>query len=341
MVATWVDFKDIKQRARIADVLARYGVLEKLQRRGENLVGSCPIHKGTNGTQFHVSLAKNNFNCFGDCHGGGNVIDFVAKMEGVDTRAAALKLQEWFGIGDGGEKENGKKRLVTKDKPDKATGEGKREQKDERVEEKTEERVNPPLTFVLKNLDPEYPYLAERGFTQETIATFGVGHCKKGLMAGRIVIPIHNERGELIAYAGRWPGDPPDGEGKYKLPAGFHKSLVVFNLFRAKEYAREHGLILVEGFFDCIHLWQAGVRNVVALMGSSLSPEQEVLIVEAVGSNGRVALMLDEDESGWKGRKDALTRLSAQVYVKVIVLGEGGRQPDSLTVEELRSLGLL
>ena len=102
-------------------------------------------------------------------------------------------------------------------------------------------------------------------------------------MAGRIAIPIHNEQGELVAYAGRWPGEPPDGEGKYKLPAGFHKSLVVYNLHRAKDHAKEQGLIVVEGFFDCMRLHQAGIPNVVALMGSSLSEEQEALLVAAVG----------------------------------------------------------
>src|SRR5262249_16853187 len=114
------------------------------------------------------------------------------------------------------------------------------------------------------------------------------------------VIPIHNEREELVAYAGRWPGDEgwPEGEEKYKLPPGFHKSLVVFNLHRVHEVARAQGLIVVEGFFDVMRPWQAGVANAVALMGSSMSEEQAQLIVEAVGSQGCVALMFDEDPAG-------------------------------------------
>ena len=103
-MATWIDYKALKQRVKIHDVLGQYGVLENLKQKGDNLVGPCPIHKGTNTTQFHVSLAKNNFNCFGDCHGGGNVIEFVAKMEGLALRQAALKLQEWFGTGTGDQK---------------------------------------------------------------------------------------------------------------------------------------------------------------------------------------------------------------------------------------------
>jgi DNA primase len=91
-----------------------------------------------------------------------------------------------------------------------------------------------------------------------------------------------------------------------------------------------------------MRVWQAGYPNVVALMGSAMSEEQEQLLVEAVGSGGRISLMLDEDEAGWKGREDAVTRLSSRVYVKVIGLGEEGTQPDGLAAEELaRRLGNL
>ena len=120
-------------------------------------------------------------------------------------------------------------------------------------------KVNPPLKFALKSLDPDHAYLKERGVTAETIAAFGIGMCiGKGIMAGRIAIPIHNEHGELVAYAGRWPGEPPEGEGKYKLPAGFHKSLVLYNLHRAKALAKEQGLVVVEGFFGAMKIAQSG-----------------------------------------------------------------------------------
>jgi DNA primase len=335
-MATWVDYKELKQRVRIDHVLTQYGVLERLKRKGENLVGPCPIHKGSNATQFHVSLAKNNFNCFGDCHGGGNVIDFVAKMEGIDIRAAALKLQEWFGPGTG-EQGNGNRPVSTPA----ANKTPVQSRPQELAKEKTDERKNPPLPFALKHLDHEHPYLATRGLTTKTIEEFGLGYCTKGLMKGRIAIPVHNENGELVAYGGRWPGEPPEGEGKYKLPAGFHKSLVVFNLHRVRALAQTQSLILVEGFFDCMRLWQAGIHNVVGLMGSTLSPEQEALIVEAAGPCGTVTLLFDEDEAGRACRADALTRLSTHMYVKVIRLGTEGAQPDSFTDEEVKNLGLL
>jgi DNA primase len=122
--------------------------------------------------------------------------------------------------------------------------------------------------------------------------------------------------------------------------------LVVYNLHRARQHAKEAGLIVVEGFFDAMRVWQAGFPNVVALMGSSLSEEQEGLLVDAVGPHGKIALMFDEDEAGWHGRdgiwKDeelkpgALPRLASKVYVNVIRLGDQGRQPDGLSKEELK-----
>src|SRR2546430_2119660 len=119
----------------------------------------------------------------------------------------------------------------------------------------------------------------------------------------------------------RWPADEgwPEGADKYQLPPGFRKSKVLFNLHRAREHARE-GLIVVEGFFTVCEFWQRGRKNVVALMGSSMSAEQERLIVETVGPKGRVLLALDNDEAGRKGSEDARNRLSSQVFVREMAL---------------------
>jgi DNA primase len=385
---TWINYKEIKAQVNMEHVLEHYGVLGNLREKGDEFIGCCPIHRGTNANQFHASRAKNNFMCFGNCHGGGNVIDFVVLMEGGDkkngddVRSAAMRMQEWFGLAferpQGGRRtaaassvpaagtasatttSSGEEQSAAPQQtlpiatasngntpaaetaPLRAQTPATPEPPSRPVSTTTEEitpettTVNPPLKFALKSLDAAHPYLIERGFRAETIAHFGVGLCTgKGIMAGRIAIPIHNEQGELVAYAGRWPGIPPDGEGKYKLPTGFHKSHVVYNLHRAKDDAKGQGLIVVEGFFDCMRLHQAGISNVVALMGSSLSDEQEALIVAAVGPQGKVALMFDEDDAGWKGREDALSRLSSRVHVKVIGLGEEGTQPDTLSPESL------
>jgi DNA primase len=186
-----------------------------------------------------------------------------------------------------------------------------------------QEPVNPPLKFTFKHLDTRHTYLTQdRGLTEATIDFFGLGHhAGKGIMQNRVVIPIHNTSGELVAYAGRWPADAgwPDGADKYQLPPGFRKSLVLFNLHRAREYATD-GLIVVEGFFTVFEFWQRNRKNVVALMGSSMSKEQERLIVETVGPKGRVLLALDNDEAGRKGSADARNRLSSQAFVREMAL---------------------
>src|SRR5437870_4453173 len=87
-MAQWVSFQTIKEQVSMEQVLDHYGLAGTLKQKKSNLIGLCPIHKGTNPTQFHVSLTKKNYNCFGDCHGGGNIIDFVAAMEGPDKKNA-------------------------------------------------------------------------------------------------------------------------------------------------------------------------------------------------------------------------------------------------------------
>ena len=202
-----------------------------------------------------------------------------------------------------------------------------------------EDGPNKPLGFALQSLDPAHPYLAERGLSAETIAEFGIGHCEKGSMTGRIVVPIHNAEGQLVAYAGRWPGTPSDEDTpKYKLPPGFRKAQEVFNLHRAMREPPDTPMYIVEGFFDCIWLWQHGIRRVVALMGSTLSPVQAALIQKAVTPDGRIVVMFDEDDAGREGREKAVARLSLHCFVRTHQFAAEDQQPDSLTAEQLQEL---
>ncbi len=155
--------------------------------------------------------------------------------------------------------------------------------------------INAPLDFELKGLDLDHPYLQTRGLTPETIRTFGLGYCGRGLMAGRIAIPLHDHEGNLIGYAGRIVDDSQIGEEnpKYRLPGArerdgeifeFRKSAFLFNGHRVQAPATD--LIVVEGFFSVFHLHQCGWANTVALMGSSCSHEQAELIVRLTAPNG-------------------------------------------------------
>ena len=96
----WVVYAEVKKAVSIEQVLIYYGLLEGFTRRGEALEGPCPIHRGQNRRHFRVSLAKNAYNCFGTCGDGGNVLDFVARFEGVEIREAALMLVRWFDLAE-------------------------------------------------------------------------------------------------------------------------------------------------------------------------------------------------------------------------------------------------
>jgi DNA primase len=89
-----LDIAQVKALVSLEQVLARYGVLERLRRSGRQLQGRCPIHRGSNHRQFTVDLHKGLWRCFGDCDRGGDVIAFVAAMEGIDAAAAASLMAD-------------------------------------------------------------------------------------------------------------------------------------------------------------------------------------------------------------------------------------------------------
>ena len=167
---------------------------------------------------------------------------------------------------------------------------------------------------------------AARGISKEQAELFGIGfYSGKGSMSGRVVIPIHNERGELVAYAGR---AIDDSEPRYKLPAGFHKSQVLFNLHRVTA----HEVILVEGFYDCMKVWQSLHPFVVALMGSSLSEYQEEVLLRQFK---RVTLLMDGDAAGRQASEEIAKRLVRKLHVRIVDLPDG-QQPDQLDEEGIR-----
>jgi len=130
------------------------------------------------------------------------------------------------------------------------------------------------------------------------------------------VIPIHNVKGELVAYAGRWPGEPPEGTDKYKLPPNFNKLSEVFNLDRAIKEPADKPLVIVEGFFGVIKLHQLGWRKTVALMGWFMSPTQEELIRQHAKAS-HIIVMLDENEAGQEAREKIAGRLSKSFSAKI------------------------
>jgi DNA primase len=340
--SSFVDFKAVKAAITMEQVLEHYGILDKFKRGSDSLSGPCPIHKGSNPTQFRISISKNIWNCFSECKHGGNVLDFIARMEDVSIHAAALKAIEWFNLDPeamsasaGEEAEKPSEAPKTGDAPKPAAA--KPAAKPAPAPENG--TPNKPLQFRLDKLQREHPYLTkERGLTLETIVDFGVGFCAKGMMADRIAIPIQNPEGKVVAYAGRFPGEPAEGTPKYKLPQGFRKSQELFNIDRAIKEPADKPLVIVEGFFDCMKLHQFGYRKVVALMGSTVSAAQEELIKRHTDRNSQVIVLLDEDEAGKAGREDIAVRLAKFCFVKTHVFDKPDMQPDQLSAEDVAAL---
>ncbi len=339
----FVDFRAVKAAITMEQVLTHYGLMDKFKRGTDSLNGPCPIHKGSNPTQFRVSLSKNLWNCFSECKHGGNVLDFIQKMENVSIHAAAMKAIEWFNLdpeamaasddqGDASETETpapAAKPATKTVSPPKAVPAAAPENN----------VPNTPLKFRLDKLERNHPYLLEqRGLTPETIIDFGIGYCSKGMMADRIAVPIHNVKGEVVAYAGRFPGEPGEDTPKYKLPPGFRKSQELFNLDRAIKEPADMPLVIVEGFFDCMKLHQHGYRKVVALMGATMSAAQEALIRQHTNCQSHVIVMLDENEAGQAGREDIACRLSKFCFVRVHQFERPDLEPEHLTADELADI---
>jgi DNA primase len=305
----WLNFREIKQTIAIEAVLGHYQ-WKYLRRHGDRVQGCCPIHHGQRADAFNVDLRNNGFHCF-SCQAHGGVLDLVVAMERCSLRQAGLLLTEWFDV-------TSEMRLLESPVDHKKTAQLIRE----------EERLAAPLNFTLRPVDSEHAYLSERGIDAHTAAHFGIGYyAAPGLLQGRVVIPIHNERGQLLAYAGR----SINGNGpKYKLPADFAKSHVLFNLHRAMAH-RQQTMIVVEGFFDCLKVHQAGLPCVVALMGCSLSEHQEALLLRSCSN---VVLMLDADSAGVHGSAVISNRLSKHCGVQIVRLASG-QQPDRLSTPEI------
>ena len=335
----FVDFRAVKAAITMEQLLGHYKILDQFKRTGESLNGPCPIHKGSNPTQFRVSTTKNIWNCFSDCEHGGNTLDFIVKMEKCSVHAAALKAIEWFNLDPEAMTASDDKAETAKPKTSAAAAKPAARPAASPKAAPESNVPNQPLKFRLDKLERTHPYLTEqRGLTPETIVDFGIGFCAKGMMADRIAIPIHNAKGEVVAYAGRFIGAPPEGAPKYKLPPGFRKSQELFNLDRAIKEPADKPLLIVEGFFDAMKIHDHGYRKVVAIMGATLSSAQEELIRQHTTSDSHVIVMLDENEAGKAGREDIACRLSKFCFVRVHQFPRPDMEPEHLTDVELADI---
>lgn len=323
-----VDFKSLKERIGIADVLRHYQ-LSLPPTRKESARINCPLPshpKDGSDQSCSIHVGKNTFYCHSkrcqessSVRSQGDVLNFVRAMEACTLREAGLKLATWFPIGEPA-------RVVVdaasdKQNPINAVGE-------------SDAAINPPLDFRLKvAIGEPGEFLTQRGLTPETCAHFGAGLCESNskLFGGRFVIELQRPDGLHCGYLGRALTDEQEQIGKYVLPPnerGFFSSHLLFNVHRALLVSP--AVVLVENPLVAMWLWQRGLPA-VSSFGSSLSDVQAKLLSRFQ----RVLILYDGDEAGRVGASAAIEKLAPAVWVRRYDL------PDGLQPDDLKDIGFL
>jgi DNA primase len=284
----FLDFKAIKSRAPIMDVVRRYGVqLTRVNQTTQK--GTCPLpsHASTTKGSFYVNEEKSVWYCHSESckqtgkRAGGNVIDFVSAMEGVSVYEAAKRLHEWFPA-------------IGNPATNPATAESLPESGN------IPANGNRPLAFALKDVDPVHPVIQAHGISPETARVFDIGFFPgKGSMAGRIVFPLR-EHGHLIGYAGRTVLPVTEANPKWLLGKGLRKTFI-YGLERCDP---ANAVILVESFWGPPFFHERGTQA-AALMGSELTEEQE----RCLDPFPAIVVALDDDPTG----KEKAARISERL----------------------------
>ncbi len=348
----FVSFDEVKAKVPIPDVLQVLGVASRFEQRNGAFVGVCPfpshVHgPSPNGEQFRINLVDGSlwmWRCWGDCKASGNVVQFVMRFLGLSAEHVRFWFAEHFGERLNLGRSRGEGRAskappaeikVAGEVPQKPQPAGLKTTEMKLSEESAEYK---PIRFKL-DLDPNGPYLAERGIKVETARRYGVGVARKGMMAGYVAMPVWDfPKGKFpVGYMGRWPGEDFDagqGRPRYKLPPNFPKQRCLFGINEALEGTDGKPLIVVEGGLGALHCVQNGFPATVSTLGSSLGDEQADLLIRT----GRpIVLMFDGDESGRVGTQAAIAKLAGRTFVRAVGI-EDGRQPDDLAPEELQSV---
>lgn len=339
----WIDVNEVKRTISIENVLARYGVLDKLQRRGSTLQGLSPF-RSEKTPSFFVNTEKGVWN---DTAGRpiiegkevpGNVVGLVMAFENCSFRDALMKLDELVRM------------PVSVTEAPAASPASVLSATHKTVEEvlSNEPPTNEPFGKELKGLRYDIPFLEQRGLSPERARYWGIGYSSRGLMKGRIVVPIKNRAAEIVAYIGRSLKDD-DPEGKWRFPKGFHKSQEIFGADRlardaeTREAVAKYGVIVVKGCFDAIILAERGFKNAVSAFGYEVSPQQRALLVDPeLNPSKRITVFFSNDEAGKVGRKKLAGELIFSGFIRYVdfsrIGSNGPTEPDQFSREQLNTL---
>lgn len=332
--------------AEIVDVV---GEFVSLKRRGTNYLGHCPFHNEKT-PSFMVSPAKGIYKCFG-CGKGGNPVNFVMEHEQLAYPDALRFLAQKYKIHIE-EKEESAEQI---------------QQKNEReslmiVSEYANKYFQEQLHNTQEGLAVGLSYFKERAFTHETLKTFELGYSPEkrtdltdaatgsgykmqylvqaGLSIekdtyradrfwGRVVFPIHNMAGRVIAFGARTLRTDKKIAKYLNSPESpiYHKSNVLYGIYQAKRsIVQLDKCYLVEGYTDVISMHQAGIHNVVASSGTALTDSQ-IRLIKRFTNN--LTILYDGDPAGIKASLRGIDLVLKQdINVKVMLLPEG-EDPDS------------
>lgn len=316
------------------DVIGRVVPLKKA---GSNYKGVCPFHNEKT-PSFVVSETKQIFTCFG-CGATGDVLAFVKRYYNLDFRGAAEMLAKEYGISlEGAFRSN-------KDK--------------EELYEINRQAARFFYKALREKANPGYTYMKNRGISEDTLNKFGIGYAddkwdslykfllskgfkedklmELGLISkskdryfdkfrGRVIFPIMNTSGKVIGFGGRIIGD---GEPKYlnsQESGVFQKKFNLYGLnLTGKDVRNEDAIVLVEGYMDVVSLYQHGIRNVSASLGTALTENQARLIKRYTKN---VILSYDADQAGQNAALRGIDILYSEGCRAKVLKVNDGKDPD-------------
>lgn len=331
---------EIRERTDIVDLIESYIPLRK---QGRNYTALCPFH--TEDTpSFSVSPDKQMFYCFG-CQKGGGVIDFVMDFEHLSFPEALEKLAQRAGVAlpeqelTPAEQRAYQQRNILHEINGAAAafymaalaagGEGAAYL--ERRGITAEMRKKFQLGYATPQWDDLKNHLTKKGFQEKDLLRAGVLSKSEGgksydRFRGRLMFPIGDQKGKIIAFGGRVLDD---GLPKYLNSAEnplFHKSYTLYGLHLAILSLREYGeAVLMEGYLDVISAHQFGITNAVAPLGTAFTAEQAKLLKRYCQ---RILLAYDGDSAGRKATLRALTILDGLDMRSRVLHFPAGYDPD-------------
>ncbi|MGX6961227.1 DNA primase [Vagococcus xieshaowenii] len=339
---------DIRHQVNIVDVVGQYVQLKK---SGKNYFGLCPFHDEKS-PSFSVAEDKQIFHCFG-CGKGGNVFQFLQEVDGLSFVESVEKVAQTSHV-----------EINYQFQPEMSVNETGQKRKIDTLIEMHEKAATLFQHVLLKTKvgEPALEYLYQRGLTDEQIEHFGIGFAPSensllrkvfenegyseelleasGLMSlrdngefvdrffGRIMFPIRNNQGKLVAFSGRlfdqYLLDQKKSPKYLNSPETeiFNKRQVLYNFYEARKTGRkENELVLFEGFMDVIAAHNAGITNGVASMGTSLTGEQINTLQRTVG---QLLICYDGDNAGKEASFRALKTISEQsaLDISLVLLPE-------------------